>query len=387
MAFQSCVDRQAKSAWLDQRQVQCWRRVENRTLPSAWPYVVSIDRTTPAGPITNAAAVNYTVTFSEAVTGVNSSDFQVVTSGSVMGTLTQVTPVSSSVYTVTVSGITGNGTLGLNLVDNGSIQDLAGDGLTQQNASAAFQPQQTFATGKQPFSVALGDLTGDGKLDLVTANDAQPTVSVLLANGNGTFHAQQTFAAAAGPLSVAVGDVNGDAIPDLVTANGSYGSVSVLLGNGDGTFQAPQAFAAGQGAFFVVLGDLTGDGKSDIVVGDEQENAVSVLLGNGNGTFQAQHSFATPGAHPEWVALGDVNGDGIPDLTVADYGTSTVGVLLGNGNGTFQAQKTFVVGTNPASLALADLTGDGKLDVVATNRGTFNTTALDYQRSSLLLTR
>ena len=57
-----------------------------------------------------------------------------------------MTPVSGSVYTVTVSGITGNGTLGLNLVDNGSIRDLAGNPLTQQNAPAAFQAQQTFAT-------------------------------------------------------------------------------------------------------------------------------------------------------------------------------------------------------------------------------------------------
>ena len=62
--------------------VQRWSaRRPNFTVGLA--HVVSIDRTTPAGPITNAAAVNYTVTFSEAVTGVNSSDFQVVTSGSV----------------------------------------------------------------------------------------------------------------------------------------------------------------------------------------------------------------------------------------------------------------------------------------------------------------
>ena len=69
---------------------------------------------------------------------------------------------------MTVSGITGNGTLGLNLVDNGSIRDLAGNPLASVNAS--FQAQQTFAAGSTSASVALGDVNGDGQLDLVVAN-------------------------------------------------------------------------------------------------------------------------------------------------------------------------------------------------------------------------
>ena len=103
----------------------------------------------PGRPVTNASSVSFTVTFSEPVTGVNLSDFQLALSGTATGTVTQVTPVSGAVYTVTVSGITGTGTLGLNLVDNGSIYDLAGNPLTKPNAPAAFavNAQQTFATG------------------------------------------------------------------------------------------------------------------------------------------------------------------------------------------------------------------------------------------------
>ena len=63
------------------------------------------------------------------------------------------------------------------------------------------------------------------------------TVSVLLGNGNGTFQAQQTFATAREPISVVLGDVNGDGKPDLVVANHGGNSVGVLLGNGNGTFQ------------------------------------------------------------------------------------------------------------------------------------------------------
>src|SRR5208282_2451561 len=73
-----------------------------------YPSVVSIIRTTPAGPITNASTVSFTVTFSEPVTGVDPTDFQLAATGTVATTLTQVTPVSASVYTVTVSGISGN---------------------------------------------------------------------------------------------------------------------------------------------------------------------------------------------------------------------------------------------------------------------------------------
>ena len=69
------------------------------------------------------------------------------------------------------------------------------------------------------MSVAVADVNGDGKPDLVVANYGSNTVSVLLGNGNGTFQAQQTFATGTIPYSVAVADVNGDGKPDLVVAN------------------------------------------------------------------------------------------------------------------------------------------------------------------------
>ena len=73
---------------------------------------------------TNASASSWTATFSEPVTGVDPTDFSLIETGTVGATLTQVTG-SGSVYTVTVSGITGNGTLGMNLGDNDSIKNAA----------------------------------------------------------------------------------------------------------------------------------------------------------------------------------------------------------------------------------------------------------------------
>src|SRR5262249_43644904 len=102
-----------------------------------------------------------------------------------------VSPVSASVYTVTVTGISGTGTLALSLVDNGSIRDLAGNPLGNPTAAPGFDSSQ-YSTGTDPLAEILTDLNGDGALDVVTANGLGNSVSILLGNGNGTFAAQAT---------------------------------------------------------------------------------------------------------------------------------------------------------------------------------------------------
>ncbi len=330
------------------------------------PYVQSIIGATPNNSITSASSVTYTVTFSEDVFGVNASDFVLSATGTVASRSIQVTLVSGSMYTVTISGITGNGTLGLNLLDNGSIHDIAGDPLTQQNASASFQNQTTFATGSGPGDVATADLTGDGNTDLVVVNQGSNTVNVLLGNGNGTFQAQQTFAVGLDPRMVAVGDLTGNGIPDLVVDNFESNTVSVLLGNGNGTFQTQETYAVGNLPIAVAIGDVTGDGVPDLVVANLLSNSVSVLRGNGNGTFQAQTTIAT-GSRPYSMSVADVNGDGKPDLLVAYRNNNTVGVLLGNGNGSFQPPTTYAVGAGPISVTAADVNGDGNPDLIIIN--------------------
>jgi hypothetical protein len=111
------------------------------------PSVLSINRTSPAASITSASSVSFTATFSEPVSGVDATDFSVATTGTVASTPVQVSQVNASVYTITVSGITGTGSLGVNLADNDSIHDLAGNLLINPNAAASFADQATFATG------------------------------------------------------------------------------------------------------------------------------------------------------------------------------------------------------------------------------------------------
>jgi hypothetical protein len=93
-----------------------------------------------------------------------------------------------------------------------------------------------------------------------------------------------------GGNGIAVADVNGDGKLDIIEANGG---VTVFLGNGDGTFQAARQFAAGQSASSVVVADFNGDGKLDIAVSDGTTYSVYILLGKGDGTFQPARQFLT----------------------------------------------------------------------------------------------
>ncbi len=242
-----------------------------------------------------------------------------------------------------------------------TVSVLLGDG------AGGFAAKTDFATGSGPRSVAVSDFNGDGKLDLVTTNDAS-TVSVLLGNGAGGFAAKTDFATGTSPWSVAVGDVNGDGSLDLVTANRDYsGTMSVLLGHGDGSFAAKTDFATGRYPVSVAEGDFNRDGKKDLAVMNNGSGTVSVFLGDGAGGFTDAVDL-TAGINPDSVAVGDFNRDGKLDIVTADqYSSGTVSVFLGHGDGTFAARAGFATGTEPSSVAVGDVNGDGKLDLVTSD--------------------
>ena len=278
-------------------------------------------------------------------------------------------------------------------INHGFVGVLLGKG------DGTFQPVGTYDSGGyNAFSVAVEDVNGDGKRDLVVANVCATSncstggaVSVLLGNGDGTFQAALSYASGGqDAYSVAVEDVNGDHKPDLLVANycadancSTDGSVGVLLGNGDGTFRAAVTYhSGGFHTVSVTVGDVNADGKPDLVVGSScassgncGNGSVGVLLGNGNGTFQAAVSYSSGGYEAQSVAVADVNGDRKLDLLVAnticapnDCATGSVGVLLGNGDGTFQPVLTYDSGGFSAeSVAVADVNGDGEPDLLVAN--------------------
>lgn len=250
-----------------------------------------------------------------------------------------------------------------------------------------FAAPTIYAVGNDPFAIAVGDLDGDGRPDIVTANAILATsgagvsdVSVLRQNpaAPGQFLAAVSYAVGAGPHDVAIGDVDGDGdgLSDLVIADNE--GLSVLLQNAAvaGTFQPRTRIDVGGGTSSVTVADLNGDGRADLLATD----AVNTLALYG--TAEAAPSFSAPlrlaaGAQPSHAAAGDLDGDGRLDIVVANLGSpadpasASVSVLLQDPvtRGSFGAAVSYATALRSQGVAIADLDGDDRADLAVVNGG------------------
>jgi hypothetical protein len=251
-----------------------------------------------------------------------------------------------------------------------------------------------YPTAPLPFTVAMADLDGDGRLDVVLSNGpAHPSpdgsVSVFLGLGDGTFRPRVDYRVPANAKCVAVGDVDRDgrtdvvAVGTIVMGSVEIGKAHVLLGNGDGTLRPPTPFATGEPARSATLADLDRDGDLDLMT------ERSVLLGNGDGTFRPPHVFGFSNETSAVVA--DLDGDGILDVATSlastppdDEPPPIVSVRLGRGDGTFGPAAGFGFGNNAQSLAIADMDRDGRPDLVVGNFASDDTGEDFYSMVSVL---
>lgn len=158
---------------------------------------------------------------------------------------------------------------------------LAGDG-TGNFASAVH-----VSAGFGPVMVLAADVTGDGHIDLVTLDHTDQRVSVVAGNGSGGFAAPASFAIypeqplddyKPWPWGIALGDLDGDGHLDIVTANTQNDSVSVLPNDGSGGFGSYANFNTGAHPGSVAIADIDGDGAPDVVTANRENHNVSVLL-------------------------------------------------------------------------------------------------------------
>jgi FG-GAP-like repeat/FG-GAP repeat len=283
-------------------------------------------------------------------------------------------PTGSFTYptSVAIGDLNGDGKPDLATANSGTPLVAIGQTVSVflNRGDGSFQANLDYETGREPRSVTIGDLNGDGKPDLATANGFvhdPGSVSVLLNRGDGSFQANLEYETRR-PSSVAIGDLNADGKPDLATASFEADSVSLLINMGNGIFRAGRGYRTGSGPYSVAIGDLNGDGKPDLATANADANSVSVLINIGNESFRARRDYRT-GSGPISVVIGDLSGDGKPDLAAANADAGSVSVLVNSGDGSFKAKLDYATGVGPSSVAIGDLNGDSKPDLATANSG------------------
>jgi FG-GAP-like repeat len=237
----------------------------------------------------------------------------------------------------------------------------------------------TFAAAKTSLNIfgidfALDDFDADGDLDLAMGNASDGTVFTGLGNGDGTFTKNATFSNLALQVdAVAAGDVTGDGRADVI-ANGDDNTAYLLAGQGNGTFRRPVAFVTGEDDLIVTT--LNADDRADLIALQQDPGEVHATLGGGRFGLQAPRVTPTPTQGEIARLTGDVNGDGMTDLVLVGRVLPRPGILRliaavfpNRGAGRFgspirtilEPDDNHVVG----SVRMADVNGDGHLDLVA----------------------
>jgi len=294
------------------------------------------------------------------------------------GALTKASdiPVSRGPFDIASGDFNGDGIADLvvTTADANGIELLVGQ------AGGRFAAPVRFALDDihSPRGIAVADVNGDGKADLLVTGYDSNALTVLLGDGrSGFIRGASWFGPFIQPQGVAVADFNRDGRADVVVAGDGTAGLVVQYGNGSTNIFAPGTVVPGAHDFNVVsVGDVNGDGWPDAVAASTRNSQVAVFLGGPSG-LSFSRSYAT-GSSPRGVTLADVNVDGMLDVVTADYASSTVSVLLGRASapGTFDAARHFASNSGSRAVAAADFNLDGRVDLATGNQNAAFTTVL-----------
>ena len=238
-------------------------------------------------------------------------------------------------HTIAASDVNGDGRLDLVIDSWGEnrLTVLAGDG---KGGFAA--PGSPVEAGRKPYrNLRVADLDGDGCKDIVVPNLAERGLTVLSGDGRGGFRGADRPPIPAGPapFSVAVADVNGDGKPDILVENysgqisdASGDALTFLLGDGRGGFRLGPRIAVGRAPGNVEAGDVDGDRVADAVIVNAGSGDLTVAYGGPDGLSQSR-TVTVPGAGRSWrVLVADFDGNGRADAVTASEEGRTVTVFL-----------------------------------------------------------
>jgi len=226
-----------------------------------------------------------------------------------------------------------------------------------------------------PGAVKLADLNNDGILDLIVANSGSNNVLVYPGLGNGAFgpalNDGHGFFTGTNPEGITVADVNGDGRPDLIIANEGSNDVSILINVKVGnsfTFEPGPRLQAGVGPVATVVADVMGNGVPDLLVANSGSNNVWLLPGIGNGFFNDQSPTIYPvGTDPVALFVGNFMGGSGQDLVTVNSGSNNVTFISGLGTGSPVTQSVSSGGVDPIAAFAIPGTGDVPSILVVAN--------------------
>ncbi len=260
--------------------------------------------------------------------------------------------------------------------------------------SNTFSTSSQHATASGPHHLGAADFDGDGKLDLVVTNDNAASFSAFRNTssvGAVSFGNKLDFATLTSPYGLAIGDLNGNGKLDVVVVNNHVTAqkISVFenVSNPGNLFFAPKLdYVIGNGGQNVVIADFDADGKPDVAVTNKINNNFSVLKNTSAGgsiTLNAKIDFAT-GTSPVDIAANDFDADGKIDIVVTNEGANSISIFKNTTVGpniSFAAKVDYVTGSTPRGIAVGDVTGDGKADIAVANAGADNSISI-FKNSS-----
>jgi len=258
---------------------------------------------------------------------------------------------------------------------------------TSSNSVSFATKWDYFVTGNSHLDAAIGDVTGDGFMEVIAASSGNGKISVFH-NDNGSvnyigydrFYTKTTYTVLGSPSRITTGDVDGDGYNDLVFSHSSVDSISVMRHTGTSgvvtgsTFSARVNYYAGSNVSSIALRDIDGDGKMDIIFARLTDSTVNVMRNSStSGTVDASSFEEKVGfkvmENPYKMAIGDLDSDGKPEISVANQSSANFSVLRNTStsgtinSGSFATRVNFTAGVNPRGIAIGDLDGDGKLDI------------------------
>jgi hypothetical protein len=219
--------------------------------------------------------------------------------------------------------------------------------------------------------MVAGDFSEDNYLDLLGTDTNDEYLTIVLGNGNGTFRSATQFYSAwfSAPLCVALSDLNGDDRLDIIVASDFYNYVAVFSGNGNGTFREHTRLYTGLRSYIdsLVVNDFNNDNHSDVLVLNYNARNIGVFLGDTNGGFESQIvSFTGGDLEPAHIAVGDFNSDHFLDVVFSYTVKYNAVIMFGFGNGSFSDMIKFSTAMEYTGLptAVADFNRDSYLDIV-----------------------